>query len=220
MNYFDHNNASNQLPTEKTVYEEFRDLKNYYFMGLDAFNAKNMKEAAFYFGTYLNRPGEIYRFQSYKFLILTFVYLKDYKQTSEIIKKCRREFELDQDILNIWGYVLYDDGNIQEAIKLYRYILFYEPQNITALNGLGFSLLEDSKNQDYPEALKILQNAYKYSNTQDPRILDSLGWAFFKNKNFNQAKKLLDRALEIWTDHPIINEHIKICNQSLQQEGI
>ena len=41
----------------------------------------------------------------------------------------------------------------------------------------------------------------------DGYIIDSLGWVYFANKNFIEAKKILQRAVELMPTDPIINDH-------------
>ena len=41
----------------------------------------------------------------------------------------------------------------------------------------------------------------------DGYIIDSLGWAYFKNENYVAAEKFLQRAVELMPLDPIINDH-------------
>ena len=41
----------------------------------------------------------------------------------------------------------------------------------------------------------------------DPYIIDSLGWALFKLKNFKEAEKYLQKAVMLLPSDPIVNDH-------------
>ena len=41
----------------------------------------------------------------------------------------------------------------------------------------------------------------------DGYIIDSLGWAYYANKNYVDAEKFLQRAVELMPLDPIINDH-------------
>ena len=41
----------------------------------------------------------------------------------------------------------------------------------------------------------------------DPYIIDSLGWALFKLKNFTEAEKYLQKAIMLLPSDPIVNDH-------------
>ena len=62
----------------------------------------------------------------------------------------------------------------------------------------------------------------KANNLQpnDGYIIDSLGWALFKTKNYKEAKKYLELAVSYMASDPVINDHyadsLWMNNNSLQ----
>ena len=72
-----------------------------------------------------------------------------------------------------------------------RAILALDEQNAAALNALGFTLAD--RTQRYEEAQALVMRAYQL-NSDDPAILDSMGWVQFRLGNFEQAKKYLQMA--------------------------
>lgn len=72
-------------------------------------------------------------------------------------------------------------------------ILAKSPNDIHALNMLGYLLLEES--QRYTEAEKYLQKAIELNNS-DPAIMDSFGWLQFKKGNIQSALKYVQMAYE------------------------
>ena len=53
------------------------------------------------------------------------------------------------------------------------------------------------------EMLKIAYNL----KSNDPYIIDSIGWAFFLIDEYKEAEKYLKRAVELMPDDPIVNDH-------------
>ena len=43
--------------------------------------------------------------------------------------------------------------------------------------------------------------------SNDPYIIDSLGWALFKLKRYKDAKKYLQSAVELMPADPVVNDH-------------
>ena len=56
------------------------------------------------------------------------------------------------------------------------------------------------------KAIKMLQKATNLKKN-DGYIIDSLGWAYFVNKNYIDAEKFLQKAVELMPQDPVINDH-------------
>ena len=52
----------------------------------------------------------------------------------------------------------------------------------------------------------MLEKAYE-SKSNDPYIIDSIGWAYYLVEDFLKAEKFLKRAVELMPDDPIVNDH-------------
>ena len=52
----------------------------------------------------------------------------------------------------------------------------------------------------------MLKKATNLSNN-DGYIIDSLGWAYYAKKNYIEAEKFLQRAVELLPSDPVINDH-------------
>ena len=78
------------------------------------------------------------------------------------------------------------------------------PEDAYVLNYLAYSWLE----RDYKinEAIEMLEKAYS-SKSNDPYIIDSIGWAYYLIKDYLKAEKLLKRAVELMPEDPIVNDH-------------
>ena len=107
--------------------------------------------------------------------------------------------------------ILYRRGGSYERIKNYNKAdkdllnaLKIDPDDAYILNYLAYSWLE----RDYKinDAIEMLELAYKLESN-DPYIIDSLGWAYYLNKDYSEAEKFLKRAVELMPDDPIVNDH-------------
>ena len=92
-----------------------------------------------------------------------------------------------------------------------------EPEQPYVMNYLAYSWVENSKNLE--RALEILKKANELRE-DDGYITDSLGWTYYKLKNFSEAKKYLMKAIMLMPSDPIVNDHFADClwknNQKIQ----
>ncbi len=103
-------------------------------------------------------------------------------------------------------------GKHAEAEKLLRDLLKQSPDNATALNNLGYFLLEHSNRPQ--EALKLIEQAVSIEPI-NARFLDSLGWAQFKLGNTEKAKESLEKSLVYSRRNPTAYEHLGDVLQKL-----
>jgi predicted Zn-dependent protease len=96
-------------------------------------------------------------------------------------------------------------GNFRDAEASLRDILKKEPENPTALNNLGYFLLE--RNERLTEALSLIRRAVSGDPT-NPSFLDSLGWAYFKLNQFDEAERHLSEAARRNPESAAIQEHL------------
>ncbi len=79
------------------------------------------------------------------------------------------------------------------------------PDQPQVLNYMGYSLLERKEKLD--QALKMIILAAEKS-PDSYHIIDSLGWAYYKKGNFGKALLYLEKAMEIESTDPIVNDHL------------
>lgn len=91
------------------------------------------------------------------------------------------------------------------ALSLAKRLLEIDPQNAMAMNYIGYSYAEMGINLN--DAEKLIKNAIALE-PNDGYIIDSLGWVYFKKKEFDQAMVNLKRAHELIPNDPTIIEHL------------
>jgi len=89
------------------------------------------------------------------------------------------------------------DRDLQHSLKI-------NPNDAYVLNYLAYSWLE----RDYKinEAIEMLEEAYS-KKSDDPYIIDSIGWAYYLIDDFNKAENFLIRAVQLMPDDPIVIDH-------------
>ena len=95
------------------------------------------------------------------------------------------------------GDYVNSDQDLLEALKV-------DPDDAYILNYLAYSWLE--RNFKIKEAIEMLEKAYA-SKSNDPYIIDSIGWAYYLTNNFLRAEQLLRQAVELMPDDPTVNDH-------------
>ncbi|WP_455482624.1 tetratricopeptide repeat protein [Bartonella sp. B35(2025)] len=86
-----------------------------------------------------------------------------------------------------------------------RKALEFFPDQPQVLNYLGYSLVD--RNQKLEESLHFLQKASALQS-KESHILDSLGWAYYKLKQYDQAVQILETAVKLQPEDPILNDHL------------
>ncbi len=89
------------------------------------------------------------------------------------------------------------DKDLLESLKI-------NPDDAYVLNYLAYSWLE--RNFKIDEAIIMLEDAYALKSN-DPYIIDSIGWAYYLVEDYVKAEKFLKRAVELMPDDPIVNDH-------------
>ena len=126
------------------------------------------------------------------------------KYYTKIIDNLSDSSEIIPDLLYRRGGSYERMGNYKRADEDLIYSLKLRPNDAYALNYLAYSWLE----RDYKitEALEMLERAYSIES-DDPYIIDSIGWAHYLIDDFLKAEKFLKRAVELMPNDPIVNDH-------------
>ena len=74
------------------------------------------------------------------------------------------------------------------------------------LNYLAYSWVDRDLHID--EAFPMLQRAVDLTGARDGYIVDSLGWAYYRQGKYDQAVVELERALALKSSDPVINDHL------------
>jgi len=111
----------------------------------------------------------------------------------------------------IYSEILYRRGGSYERIGDYinsdkdlLKSLEINPDNAYVLNYLAYSWLE--REYKVETALQMLEKAYD-AKSNDPYIIDSIGWAYYLIDEYVKAEEFLKRAVELMPNDPTVNDH-------------
>ncbi len=95
-------------------------------------------------------------------------------------------------------------GEWNKAEKDLLASLEIKPDEPYVINYLAYSWIEQGVNIE--KSLKMLERANKL-RSNDPYIIDSLGWALFKLNRYKEAKDYLKLAVQLLPADPIVSDH-------------
>ena len=90
------------------------------------------------------------------------------------------------------------EADLKKALTLF-------PDQPHVLNYLGYSWIDQGLNLD--DGMDMIKRAVQ-QRPDDGYIVDSLGWAYYRIGNYEEAVKQLDRAIELKPEDPTINDHL------------
>jgi tetratricopeptide (TPR) repeat protein len=90
------------------------------------------------------------------------------------------------------------EADLKKALQLF-------PDQPQVLNYLGYSWIDQGAHLD--DGMAMIKKAVA-QRPDDGYIVDSLGWAYYKIGNYDEAVKQLERAIELKPEDPTINDHL------------
>ncbi|HLA20111.1 MAG TPA: tetratricopeptide repeat protein [Pseudolabrys sp.] len=90
------------------------------------------------------------------------------------------------------------EADLKKALTLF-------PDQPHVLNYLGYSWIDQGLNLD--DGMDMIKRAVQ-QRPDDGYIVDSLGWAYYRLANYEEAVKNLERAIELKPEDPTINDHL------------
>jgi len=90
------------------------------------------------------------------------------------------------------------EADMKKALELF-------PDQPLVLNYLGYSWVDQGVHLD--DGMSMIRRSVE-QRPDDGYIVDSLGWAYFRTGNYDEAVKNLERAVELKPEDPTINDHL------------
>ena len=168
---------------------------------------RNVKEAVNYIESEFNKISN----PNNKMLFDLANFYRNAKEFEKAINLFTKVLVSIDDNADIRSDILYRRGSSYERIKDYKKAdkdlfasLELQPDDAYVLNYLAYSWLE----RDYKieEAIEMLEIAYE-SKSDDPYIIDSIGWAYYLVDDYTKAEKFLNIAVQLMPDDPIVSDH-------------
>jgi Tfp pilus assembly protein PilF len=114
------------------------------------------------------------------------------------------------------GELYQQSKEYQKAMDAYDRVLAGNPKVWVAANNLAFLLCEHGESKaDLERATKLVEEVMA-QRPDEPLIIDTLGWIYYKKGETGRALGLLERAVSIDPESPILNYHL---GMSLYKSG-
>lgn len=149
--------------------------------------------------------------KSVKIKYSTDVYIKLFaayntnKQTAKgfkLLKQWVNKYPEDNELKEVLAFSHQMNGDYKKAQILYEEIVKKVKNNDRIFNNLALVTLQ----QQSPMSVEYADIAYNLNNKNADNV-DTLGWVNYKNKNFQEAAKLLEIASKLAPDNPDIRYH-------------
>ena len=123
---------------------------------------------------------------------------------TDVLQKINVNHPLFPEVTDGRGVAFERIGEWEKAEKDLLTSLKSSPDQAYVINYLAYSWIEQGVKID--KSLKMLEKANKLKSN-DPYIIDSLGWALFKLKRYKESKNYLQLAVRLMPADPIVNDH-------------
>ena len=103
-------------------------------------------------------------------------------------------------LTGILGQAYEHAGRIDDAIAVYEALIEDNPNSPAAINNLAALLLDYRTDEaSFQRALRLVSD---FENSQNPAFLDTLGWAYYRLGEHEQAIFFLERAASRASEFP------------------
>jgi len=193
------------INTDRFSQEENTELA--YYLGLCYTKIERYDDALLYLEQVVTSGQDVLRiYQCRMTLAYIYVITKRTKMAEfELKRLANNGFESAQ-LYTTLAYASWAQKHYKQAVDYYEKALDLDEKNATALNGLGFVLVD--QDMDLLRGLRCCRKAVDLK-PQNPAYQDSLGWAYYKNGELLEARTWLRRALESAPQKKEIKDHVK-----------
>ncbi|MDR1444502.1 MAG: tetratricopeptide repeat protein [Treponema sp.] len=179
-----------------------------YYLGLCHTKLGHYEEALLYLDQVVASGKNVLRSYQCR-MTLSYIYVitgKHKMAEFELMRLQKSGFESTQ-LYTTLAYIAWTKKNIRGALNCYERVLEMDENNTTAMNGLGYILVET--NSDLVRGLRLCRRAVD-RKPQNAVYMDSLGWAYFKNGDITGARTWLRKALDLTSQEKEIQDHWRV----------
>jgi tetratricopeptide (TPR) repeat protein len=194
------------VDAEKFSGEEQSELA--YYLGLCYTKLGHYDEALIYLEQVVTAAFDVLRVYQCR-LTLAYIYIitKRTKMAEYELKRLQSNgFESPQ-LYNTLAYAAWSQKLNKNAIEFYEKALEIDADNTTAMNSMGYILVDAGI--DLMRGLRLCRKAVD-RKPHNAAYLDSLGWAYYKSGEVVEARTWIRRALNLAPDVKEIQYHFSI----------
>ena len=183
-------------------------LERAYYLGLCYTKLEQYEEAVLFLDQVANSGVDVFRTIQCR-MVLAYIYvITNRSKLAEFeLKRLEGSGLESAQLYTTLAYAALIQKQFKQAVDYYEKALNLDERNATALNGLGYILVDTGT--DILRGLKCCKKAVDIK-PKNPVYLDSLGWAYFKTGEHLEARTWLRRALDAAPNMKEIKEHFKI----------
>lgn len=148
--------------------------------------------------------------------------IETYRKGLEV---CQGLEEKDVDLIvnmyTLLGDLYHKDGQDAKCFEAYDSCLIYRPDDALVLNNYAYYLCLLKK--DLKRAEQMSRRSLEL-DADNPTYLDTLAWILFMQKRYDEAKVVMDKAVELFgdemddDDNDGIRSHVKQINEKLKKK--
>lgn len=134
--------------------------------------------------------------------------LQQLERYDEAIAPLEKSLKSNPDNINAISSlaVVYESlSRFDGADSLYESAIKRFPENALLLNNYSYSLCE--RNIRLNEALEMVKKALEIT-PDNGAYLDTIGWIYYKLKNYNEAEKYIKKAIQVRENSAVVYEHL------------
>jgi tetratricopeptide (TPR) repeat protein len=147
---------------------------------------------------------------------LAIAYPDDVDARIKVLERGLAEIPDDRDLAFSLAGEYQTAGRIDEAMALYEDLLSVDPDRPVVANNLAGLLLDfRSDEASFKRALDLVT---RFSRSDRPAFLDTLGWAYYRVGNYDQAVVFLERAVVAAGEMPELRYHLGMTYLALDNE--
>ena len=198
-----------KVDVEKIDAEDNTELA--YYLGLCYTKLSRYDDALLYLEQVVAASQDPFRiYQCRMTLAYIYVITKRSKMAEfELQRLAKNGFESAQ-LYATLAFAAWTQNHYNQAVEYYEKALDLDANNTTALNGLGYILVETE--MDLIRGLRCCRKAVDLK-PQNPAYLDSLGWAYYRNGDLLEARTWLRRAAEAAPNEKEIQMHLRLVTE-------
>jgi tetratricopeptide (TPR) repeat protein len=115
------------------------------------------------------------------------------------------------------AFCLEQTGDLAGAEVAARDVLARDPGNADALNFIGYMLADHDVRLEEAEGMIALAVQKEPDNGA---FIDSMGWVYYRLGRLDEARRLLERAVDLTGNDPVVREHLGDVYKSLNLKDL
>ena len=202
--YMDENKLDKAgLLGDKLITNFPEDWRGYYSRSLVFMNKKDNKSVILLLAPVAITFEKIFSIQY--LMGLSNYQIKEYVETEKYFVNALKIRPDSRNVLHSMA-ILYDEiAQFEKSDSIYIKLINIDNKDAQALNNYAYSLVE--REIELKKALDLASKAIELE-PKNSSYLDTIGWIYFKQKNFKKAQLYIEKSLEINEENAVVLEHL------------